>query len=320
MKIMVKGGSNLTDNEEKYMIQNNSEIEQDFNDDRAEKILSRKKRKLSGLKRLQVLIAAFCSLAVMIGLPVYAWFSYQKHVAELQRIREPDLLYITAANAEDVKFFDLSAIKVEDAEGNAITEPEYYPFAVAGKYVHSFTLQMAHTTNNPFIYKIYEGVAYASEDDANTAAGADGVVVEYKLNGEWDTLEENGVIFTGEPVPVEKSSSQTSVFIVKGEELDSTKYGGGHYLNEKTEDSRHLATNTYHEKSYNGYNYLVRFEEPLYWQCTGIPSLPDNSEYVGRPFFKTFILEISWNAADVTAGRIANDKETDIVYLYAFRK
>lgn len=37
MKIMVKGGSNLTDNEEKYMIQNNSEIEQNFNDDRAEK-------------------------------------------------------------------------------------------------------------------------------------------------------------------------------------------------------------------------------------------------------------------------------------------
>ena len=285
-----------------------------------EKNKSKKKNKLPVSKKIQLIIASMCTLAVMIGLPVYAWFSYQKQVAELQRIREPDLLYITAANAEDVKFFDLSSIKVEDGEGNAITEPEYYPFAVAGKYVHSFTLQMAHTTNNPFIYKIYEGTAYASQDDAETAAGEGGVVVEYKLNGEWDTLEENGVIFSGEPVPIEKSTTQTSVYIVKGAELDASKYGGGHYLNEKTEDSRRLATDTYHEKSYNGYNHLVKYEEPLYWQCTGIPSLPENSEYVGSPFFKTFILEISWSAADVSADRIGNDKETDIVYLYAFRK
>lgn len=278
---------------------------------------------MSRSSKIQLILATVITLALMISLPTYSWFNYQKKLAELQRVREPDLLYITAANAEDVKFFDLSSIKVKDSNGNAITEPEYYPFAVAGKYVNHFTLQMAHTTNNPFVYKIYEGTAYTTEAAARTAAGQNGVVVEYKLNGEWDLLEQEGVILTGDPKPIEKTSTQTMIYIVKGAELDANMYGGGGYLNATTDNTgRMIANTTYHTDCYEDYSYnnVVKFEEPLYWQCSGIPSLPSGSEYVGRPFMKTFILEISWSSADVTAGRIDNDKETDIVYMYAFRK
>lgn len=277
-------------------------------------------KELSLAKKIQFILASVLSLILIAGMPAFAWFSHQRQLAELQQIKEPDLLYITAANAEDVKFFDLSAIKVKDGSNNAITDPEYYPFAVAGKYVNKFTLQMAHTTNNPFIYKIYEGTAYTTRAAAVTAAGNNGVVVEYKLNGAWSTLTENGVILSGDPKPVTKSAEQTTIYIVKGAELDATKYGGAGYLNSKTEDGRTLANNNYHEYCYDDYDDLIKFEEPLYWQCTEIPSLPANSQFIGKPFMKTFILEISWTAADVAAGKINNDKETDIVYLSAFRK
>lgn len=268
-------------------------------------------------KKVQFVIASVLTASLIVGLPVFAWFSRQRQIAELQQIREPDLLYITAANAEDVKFFDLSTIRVKDSNNNAISEPEYYPFAVAGKYVSKFTLQMAHTTNNPFIYNIYEGTAYTTRAAAETAAGQNGVVLEYKLNGEWSTLAENGVILTGEPKPIAKSEQQTTIYIVKGSLLN------GSYLNDTTAaDGRTIADTTYHAKSYDDYSYsnIVRFEEPLYWQCTGIQSLPAGSAFVGDPFMKTFVLEISWTAEDVAAGRINNDKETDIVYLSAFRK
>ena len=273
-------------------------------------------------KKIQFVLASALSLSLLAGAPAYAWFSHQRQLAELQQIREPDLLYITAANAEDVKFFDLSSIKVKDSSNNAITKPEYYPFAVAGKYVNKFTLQMAHTTNNPFVYKIYEGTAYTTQNAAETAAGNDGVVVEYKLNGAWNTLTENGVILTGDPKPVTKTEQQTSIYIVKGAELDENKYGGAGYLNSETESGRTLANNNYHVDCYDDYDEddVVKFAEPLYWQCTNIPSLPNGSAFVGRPFMKTFILEISWTSEDVAAGKINNDKETDIVYLSAFRK
>ncbi|MBR6101714.1 MAG: hypothetical protein IKP95_04735 [Ruminococcus sp.] len=276
-------------------------------------------RNLPVSKKIQMTIALMCTLAIVIGIPTFAWFSHQRKVAELQQVREPDLLYITSANAEDIKFFDLSSIKVKDSNNNPITEPKYYPFGVAGKYVNHFTLQMAHTTNNPFIYKIYEGTAYTTYEAAESAAGANGVVVEYKLNGEWETLESNGVVISAEPTPIEKTAVQTSVYIVKGDELDSQKYGGGHYLNDTTVNGRKVADNTYHTECYGDYSDLIINEEPLFWQCTGIPSV-QSSAYVGHPFFKTFLLEISWTAADVTADRIDNNKETDIVYLFAFRK
>ena len=270
-------------------------------------------KELSLAKKIQFILASVLSLILIAGMPAFAWFSHQRQLAELQQIKEPDLLYITAANAEDVKFFDLSAIKVK--EGNdAITEPVYYPFAVAGKYVATFTLQMAHTANNPFIYKIYEGTAYTTRSAAETAAGDHGVVAEYKLNGAWDTLAQNGVILTGEPKPIEKSDAQTTIYIVKGDELNAG------YLNSTTENGRTLADSSFHEYCYDDYDDVIDFEEPLYWQCTGIPSLPDNSPYVGQPFMKTFLLEISWTAEDVANNRINNDKETDIVYLSAFRK
>lgn len=264
-------------------------------------------------KKIQLIIAAVLTAAIVVGLPVYAWFMNEKKVAELQQIREPDLLYLTAANAEDIKFFDLSSISVKDSDGNPLTEPHYYPFCVAGKYVSTFTLQLAHTTNNPFIYRIYNAAAYTTRAAAEAAAGAGGVVVEYKLNGSWATLAQNGVILNGDPQPITKTSSQTTIYLVKGSQLS------GSYLNDTTDSGRTIADSTYHSLNYGSYSDLVKYEEPLFWQCSGIQSVT-NPAYVGQPFMKTFILEISWTQADILAGKIDNDKETDIVYVYAFRR
>ena len=110
---------------------------------------------MSLVNRIMAATATFFTIVALIALPVVAWFSHQRKLAELQAIKTPDLLYISAACAEDVKYFDISSIDVGEATSTEPTQ-QLYAFAVAGQYVSNFTLQFAHTTNNQFTYKIYE--------------------------------------------------------------------------------------------------------------------------------------------------------------------
>jgi len=257
---------------------------------------------------IAVILLVVASLAVV----SYAWFNNSRQLVELQAIHAPDLLFLTSANAEDVDYFDLSSVSVVDDQNHPITTPKLYPFGVAGKYVSSFTLQLAHTTNNPFIYTIYNADAYATKSEALSAASGDeSKVIEYDLHGAWDVLAQNDVILNGDPRPFPVSNE--TIYLVQGSQLN------GSYLNDQTVDGRKIATNKYHDESYGAYNNRTVYEEALYWQCSGIPSVAPGSQYVGRPFMKTFILKVTWKLADVTSGKIANDKETDIVYVAAFR-
>ena len=114
-----------------------------------------KYRDMSLANRIIAAIASFFTVAALIALPVVAWFSSQRKLAELQSIKTPDLLYLSAACAEDVKYFDISSIDVGEVNSSEPAQ-QLYAFAVAGQYVSSFTLQFAHTTNNQFTYRIYE--------------------------------------------------------------------------------------------------------------------------------------------------------------------
>lgn len=266
-------------------------------------------------KKIQFILAILCTIGIFISIPVYAWFSHQRQIAELLKVKTPDLLYISAAYAEDVKYFQLPSIDVED-DDNTVRR-RVFSFAVAGEYVSSFTLQLGHTTNIPFTYKIYEADYYDTEQAARAAINQYNVgkqeseqlnynydAVEYDVKAQWTLMD---YTFSQRTLHV-----GDKLYLVKGAQVS------GSYLNETVSGGRKIATGKYHEETYQAgestYNNVQTYAEPLYWQSNGISSVPVNSGVVGHPFFKTFLLEISWEEG------MANEKETDMIYLSVFRE
>ena len=266
-------------------------------------------KKLSVPNKIQLIAASLILLVVIVAIPIYAWFSYQRKIAELQLINSPDILYVTAANVESVKSLDMSGINVEavkivDGHEVPITN-KLFPFCVAGEYVSNFTLQLAHTSNNPFNYEIFEGLVYTSEDAA-IATGKE--YVEYTVSADFTDFVGTILDKDGGEITRYSLAEGTPLYIVKGDSLNSNAYGG-RYLN-MSNDNR-TASDKYAEECYADYRTLTRYEMPLYWQCSGIESVPSGSH--GDAFFRTFIVDVSW------AGEtISNNKETDIVYIMAF--
>ena len=266
-------------------------------------------KKLKRIQKIELAAALFLTVAAVIGVPTYAWFNYQKGLAELLLIKSPDLLYITSANAEAVKNFDMSGINVEATKVvNGVEEhvtSKMFPFCVAGDYVPDFTLQLAHTSNNPFKYEIFEGTVYLTEAAAQ-ASGND--YVEYNV-----TYDLSGISVDG--LSRDSVTAGDILYIAKGSSLQTGSAANtagftGRYLN-MSNDNR-TATTKYLEECYGDYSIYTNYELPLYWQCSSIPSVDDPLNH-GNTFFKTFIIEVSWDADEAR-----NNKETDIVYLMAY--
>lgn len=301
-----------------------------------------KYRDMSLANRIIAATAAFFTAAAMIALPVAAWFSSQRKLAELQSIRTPDLLYISAARAEDVKYFDISSIDVGDSNSTDPAE-QLYAFAVAGQYVSNFTLQFAHTTNNQFMYQIYEAdllthtitvgegdeakeieMPYTTEASAKTAYGLlkdpeshwttaeldahfKSDVVAHEVNEQWSNIET-------ELSQRDGLTPGTTVYFIK----DTCLKDKNDYNNAKIVDDRLIATNKYHTDNYGTnnvtYDKVNQYAEPLIWQSGSISSVDDPTSWGAKPFIKTFILDVTWDRS-----KISNNKETDMLYIAAFR-
>ena len=277
--------------------------------------------KIKSLKlkdKIQLSIALLLTLAIIASIPVYAWFNHRRQIAELQKIKTPDLLFISAAYAEDVKYFQIPSIDVADE--NNTKHRQVFPFAVAGEYVPEFTLQLAHTTNIPFTYKIYEADYYNTEADAKAAITTKNEsiaeeanklsyeydAVEYTVKAKWTMLDQ----YT---LSQRTLNEGETLYLVKGNLVS------GSYLNSTTSGTRTIASQKYHQETYKDgdgtYDQVQTYAEPLYWQSNKIQSVPNPSGWGGNPFFKTFVIEISWNPSE-----IQNDKETDMIYLSAYRE
>ena len=112
-------------------------------------------------RTIEIVIAIILTTALLVTIPVFAWFTNQRNMAKLAKIKAPDDLYINAAHREDKIHLDMRTVNVskkykttqinnqgeEEEVENPITSQNYV-FSVSGNYVRSFTLQMEHTTNN----------------------------------------------------------------------------------------------------------------------------------------------------------------------------
>ena len=277
-------------------------------------------------QKIQVIIATFLTLLLTIQIPVMAWFRKQREAARFERINAPNTLFVTAAHREDSKNLVMDG-KWMYANGNEYGKMEYqdFVFAVAGDYVEDFTLQLAHTTNNPYTYEIFEAEALTHPPSDNEIKGKD--YVTYKVTNTWPpeltvmpdndgTVKENESILyyyikkkDEKPITlnqtVKTGDNDAALEVNTCSYADTTITYNGHYLNMGNDGK---ATDKFKSLTYDSYQHYDQRVQPLYWQCTNIPG----SNGVNKnAFYREYILRVYFNNATTTY------KDTDMVYITA---
>lgn len=103
-------------------------------------------KKLNKKKKIQLVTAAVLTMALLVALPLYAWFTHTRSIAMTTQINAPTQLYITAGNKESVANLEMGNIDVEsgtyknitytltatlvDSNGNAVTGEEAAKYSV----------------------------------------------------------------------------------------------------------------------------------------------------------------------------------------------
>ena len=201
-----------------------------------------------------------------------------------------------------------------------------YVFSVSGSGTNSFKLQLAHTTNNQFIYTVYDATQYqykkgatgltAEQQEAQVPAGTnDDRIVEYKVNENSHT--ENKLIVPSDPsdepafpstLYYVRSASSIGMTSENKKEVDLPGVTYKKIIGKTLSDS---ATEKYYTKTYEQYTDVNEYAVPIYWQKT--VTLHDSEiDENQKTFCKYYILEVTWNDAQQAT---MTNKETDMVYI-----
>lgn len=286
------------------------------------KKLIEKFKSLSKRRKTEVIVASLLLVAMLIAVPTYSWFAYQRKAAEMFKVEYPNALYINAAHREDRIFFDLDGIDINDykldpqtkkqmvdGNGDAIKVTQMmYVFSVSGSNTTSFRLQMAHTTNNLFTYTLYEANQYTSYSAASTAAGGNtDNIVRYDQHVGSHT--ENTLQVVGDLYD-ENDNTTDPLYYVRGTALT------GRYLNPDTTDAQlglKSADNKYYDKTYGDNTNVQANAVPKYWQSDVTLRTTGNDKEIdaNKRFCKYFILVVTWNPSQQL---LQEDKESDLIY------
>lgn len=176
-------------------------------------------------KTNMIMLCIATAIAIVCAVPVLGWFTKQRRMSTLAKVKPPTALNIGAGNKEDSVYIDLGDIDVEDSQ---VTSKSFVFCVYSDENKGSYKLQLAHTTNIPFTYKIYFASA---TDDQNEAT------VTY----------------------VSKENTNT-YYYKKVKEIQ------GAYLNKQAD--KQIANENKHNDTYGDYNNVQINAEPLYWQNT----------------------------------------------------
>ena len=192
-----------------------------------------------------------------------------------------------------------------DGDGNAekITEKQYV-FSVSGTNTEYFILQLAHTNNNLFTYKIYNATQYNQEGYDALTPQQKAACVKFVTSN--DSHTENTLQVEGDEI-VENAGNR---YYLKGTEVDGT------YKNHRSAGSK-LAikdtSNPYYRETYGSYTNVEDHAVPAYWQKIDIPTSDDPDVRSNKkPFCRYYILEITWNDSEQAGNE---SKESDMVFL-----
>lgn len=273
------------------------------------KTIQLKWKGLSRSKKIQASAAAVVTLVLVIGLPVFAWFTSERKTATVIKINAPTTIKIGAGNEEPVEMIDLSNINVEeylDEESKTLKTEGTYVFCVTGKYLSKYDLQIARTTNIDFDYELYRvdsanyNAVITPGITSKPAAENGYEIAEYKSE-----LDGNTYYY---PYQISDSTDKTQGNV--------TVKGG--FLNAKTGENNHTIGNgeekidgstTFHTHNYEDYGHVNEYAEPLYWQ---VKWLPVTGQVGDAGFVDYYVLKIKWAGKNLT-----NNKETDMLYITA---
>lgn len=268
--------------------------------------LFKKFKQLDKKKRVEVIISSILTVALMIALPVYAWFASNKNLETITKIKEPGEIIIRAGKrsgeteADSIVNFEMKDIDIESIAGG---KPQRFVFSVMpGDYNLGYKIQLAHTTNIPFVYKIYKAEA------PNTAGYTEEQLAELTIYSPVDDKSDKtyyqtvGSALTMTPLNEDDAS-------VVGRKIAKQNDTGDVYKS--------------YSQTYTGTDTPEVYAVPVYLQSGKQTHSGDSADS-----YDYYILELSWDTTanvndnyafkDWNTGK--NNKETDIIYITASRQ
>jgi len=268
--------------------------------------LGKKFKQLNKKKKIEVIVSSILTVALLIALPVYAWFASNKNLETITKIKEPGEIIIRAGKrtsqteADAIVNFEMKDI---DIESIASGKPQRFVFSVMpGDYNLGYRIQLAHTTNIPFVYTLYKAEA------PDTSGMTPEQLAELTIYS-----------------PVDDKNDKTYYQVVGSaiqmtplNEDDASAVGRKIAKQNDTWDPFQCYTQTY-SNSDTPEVYAV----PVYLQSAKQTHSGDSADS-----YDYYILELSWDTTanvndnyafkDWNTGK--NNKETDIIYITASRQ
>lgn len=251
-------------------------------------------RELDLSRKIQFIIAMICSLAILIAVPVYAWFSYHNRIEAMTKVNEPPSLNLASGAEDPIQYFELKNIDVEnpttridDGKGGYYKD---FVFSVEPGKITQYDLQLTHTTNIPFTYELLR----LKKDENGTIlyTSYENVTTKYSVLKDTDSDIKQEIELT------DLNQSSTTDRVLGDEDM----------------------LNQYNRKNYNTDDNVNDFVKPLYSVSRNI--IKNDLSVDGSDDRDYFTLRVHWktsnSADDSTYWNYAfNNKETDIIYISA---
>ena len=132
--------------------------------DEPQKNTGQKKGSTLSVRKRRAVISVIIAVLLLLTIPVLAWFSRQRSMETMAQINLPYALRIGAGNTQPIQQLELSNIDVSKKKYEDVV---FCVYSQGAK--ESYYLQLAHTTNIGFHYKIYK--ASVQQDGAISYLG-----------------------------------------------------------------------------------------------------------------------------------------------------
>lgn len=245
-------------------------------------------RKLSLPMKIQFVVALMCTLA----LPAYAWFAFQDRIEAFTKVKEPPSINLASGGDDPALYITLENIDV------SVGTDKYIMFSIEpGKY-SAYDIQLSHTTNIPFTYKLYR-----VQEDANGTIE----YTDHTRNANEETELKYSIITTAAGT----TSGEVTLTDINPDDMSTGRYLG---------DENDLSAA---RKNYVDSDDVNMYVKPLYSVARSIPQLNENDDgSADRDYFAIRIIwtpgtsNITYTDADYW-NYAFNNKETDLIYISA---
>lgn len=276
-------------------------------------------------KKIQAIIAAAFSAALVVGMPVLAWFTQQRQTATVIQINAPTTINIKSGNEEPVEMIDLSNINVQEyldpTDPETLVSYGEYVFCITGKYLSYYDIQIARTTNIDFDYELYRvnsGDFQVNDQTCNVLTGIDtdpGAIANHAVAEYKSELDEKTYYYPYKTANATSTDKTQGNVTNLGSFLNDTVSGGQTVGDgsELDDEGKSFHDRNYGDEDSNGnitaYSNVNVYAEPLYWQ---VKNLPVTGQIGDSGFVDYYVLKIKWDGKGLT-----NNKETDMIYITA---